>query len=78
MLQSVLVQTVALLPGARAGEGVASCEGRRVRAATRGQPGLCVVTSSVGKVGEVAETGSVGVEKLHRGVGRVTTRYQDH
>ena len=71
-------QVVGLDPGAGAGEGVARCPGRRVIAATRGHPCLCVLTSSVGKVGEGAETGSIGVEKLHRSVDIGTTRYQDH
>ena len=81
MLQSVLVQTVALLPGAAAGEGVAGGDGRRVPAATRGQPCLGVEPSSGGKVGEGAETGSIGVDQLHRPADTATwgsTRYKDH
>ena len=53
---SVLVQTVGLLPGAGAGEGVACCGssgrclGRRGPfAATHGQPCLCVVCFSVSR-----------------------------
>ena len=56
-----------LLPVAGAGEGVAGCPGSIIPpAATRGQPCLCVVTSTGGKVGEGADPGPVGVEKLHR------------
>ena len=83
MIPSPHGQTVGLLPGAGGGEGVAGCLGSIVPpAATRGQPCLGVVMSSVGKVGEGAEPGPVGVEKLHRGEGEgiliTTTRYQDH
>ena len=81
MIVSSHVQTVALLPGAGAGEGVAVCAGRRVVAATRGQPCLCKGMSTVGKVGEGADPGSVGVVQLHRSADTVfglTSRYQDH
>jgi len=59
------------LPGAGAVEGVAGCPCRQT-AATRGQSGLCVAISLVGKVGEGADPGSVGVEKLHRSAGNAT------
>ena len=75
------VQTVSLLPGAGAGEGVAGCDGRRVHPATRGQPCLGVTTSNGGKVGEGTDSGAVDVDKLHRCADTapgVTTRYQDH
>ena len=75
MKPSLLVKTVGFLPGAGAGEGV-TCY--HASSATRGHPCLCVDTSTGGKVGEGAETGSIGMEKLHRGVVRVTTRYQDN
>ena len=78
MIPSVLVQTVTLLPGAGAGEGVAGCLGRRVPAATRCQPSLYVVTSTGGKVGEGAETGSIGVDQLNRSETGGSARYQDH
>ena len=82
MPPSVLVQTVTLLPGAGAGEGVAGCVGTRVPTATRGHPGLCVDMSSEGKVGEGAETASIGVEKLRRSsadtASGTSARYQDH
>ena len=82
MIASRHGQTVGLLPGAGAGEGVAGCLGSIVPpAATRGQPCLGVVTSTVGKVWEGADPGPVGVEKLHRSahsVIGVTARYQDH
>ena len=70
-----------LLPGAGGGEGVACCLGSIVPAATRGHPCLGVGSSTVGEVGEGAEPGPVGVEKLHRSahsVIGVTARYQDH
>ena len=78
MHPSHLVETVSLLPGAHAGEGVARCPGRSVPAATRCQPCLGVGLSSVGKVGEGADPGPVGVVQLHRGEGTITARYQDH
>ena len=81
VLLSGLVEIVGQLPGAGAGEGVAGCVGRSVPAATRGQSCLCVAISSVGKVGEGAEPGSIGVEELHNSAGTATggsARHQDH
>ena len=82
MVPSPFGNTVGLDPGPGAGEGVAGCGGRRVHPSTQGQPCLGVATSSRGKVGEGADPGPVGVEKLHRGEGEgiliTTTRYQDH
>ena len=47
-----------------------------------GHPCLGVGSSTVGEVGEGADSGPVDVEKLHRGEGEgiliTTTRYQDH
>ena len=43
---SRLVETVSLLPGTAAGEGMARKPGRRVIAATAGDPILCVVIFS--------------------------------
>ena len=69
------------LPGASAGEGVAGCPGRRVPAATGGQPRLCVGSFTVGKVGEGADPASIGMEKPRSSADTVTgvsARYQDH
>ena len=72
-------------PGAGTGEGVAGCISNVP--ATRGQPCLGVETSTVGKVGEGADPGAIGVDKLQHSVGTnwvtdsgivVTTRYKDH
>ena len=82
VLPSWLVQTVGLLPGAGAGEGVAGSPGSIVPiAATRGQSCLCVAPSDGGKLGEGADPGPIGVEKLHRTVDTATggsARYEDH
>ena len=85
ILSPLAGQGVGLDPGAGAGEGEAVCTGsmRNVPpASTRGQPCLCVAMSSVGKVGEGAETASIGVEKLRRSsadtASGTSARYQDH
>ena len=84
VLPSVLGEVVGELPGAAAGEGVAGCPLWGSVAATHGDTCLCVALAKVGKVGEGADPGPVGVDQLHReadSVGTasgVTTRYKDH
>ena len=69
------------LPGAGAGEGVACSDGKRVIAATQGDPSLGVVMSREWKVGKGANLGPIGGDQLHSTADTATgvsARYKDH
>ena len=60
---------------------MACSDGRRVIAATQGDPSLGVVMSREWKIGEGANPGPIGVDQLHSSADTATgvsARYKDH
>ena len=78
MEPSALGQTVTLLPGAGAGEGVAGGPAWRAMAAAHGVPSLYMASSVGRQVGQGADPCSIGVEKLHSDLCTTTTSQEDH